>query len=237
MAGQGHTNPFLGARHTVAAVALCCLILNIFPAAAAWADYLITGPSGETIGTSGYWIQGSLLYSDEGREPLNAYEVPSVRADDLTEEQVELRNRAMQEFRAQVLALLEQDEAILRVHTDQLKEMSRDGEPVDEVLDPDRRKELKREFRSRDKALEDLKATWNELRLPDYSLLMMRDIKILQIVSLEASVEQALNYVESGDPTNLAYAREHLRQAKSFQESFLEALPWSEQQLGNSPDS
>ncbi len=225
MAGQGHTIPFLGARHTVAAVVFVCLILNIFPASAAQADYLVTGPSGETIGTSSYWIQGSLLYLTGGREPLNVYEVCSVRADLLSEEQMERHDQAMEEFRAQVLALLDQEEVMFRVHADQLAEMSGDGEPIDELLDPDRRKRLKRELRSRDKAMENLKIAWNELRLPEYSLLLMRDIKILQIVSLEASVEQALNYVESGDPTNLAYAREHLRQAKSFQESFLEALP------------
>lgn len=205
---------------------MCCLILNIFPASASRADYLLTGPSGETIGTSSYWIQGSLLYFAEDREPLNVYEVRSVRADDLTEEQVERREQAMQEFRAQVLALLEQEDVIFQAHADQLAEISGGGEPIDELLDPDRRKALKREFRSRDKALEDLKSAWNELRLPEYSLLLMRDIKMLQIVSLEASAEQALNYVKSGDPTNREYAREHLRQAESFQESFLDALPW-----------
>jgi len=187
---------------------------------------LVTGSSGETIGTSSYWIQGGLLYLTEGREPLNVYEVRSVRADHPSEEQMERHDQAMEAFRAQVLALLEQEEAIFQVHADQVAEMSGDGEPIDELLDPDRRKRLKREFRSRDKALEDLKVAWNELRLPEYSLLLMRDIKLLQLVSLDASAEQALNYVESDDPTTLAYAREHLRQAKSFQESFLEALPW-----------
>ncbi len=225
MAGQGNTIPFRGARHTIAAVALCCLILNIFPAAAAWADYLVTGPSGETIGTRNYWIQGSLLSFAEDREPLNVYEVRSVRDEELTEEQMERRERAMQEFRAQVLSFLKQEEAILRVHADQLAEISEGSGTIDELLDPDRRKMLKREFQSRDKALEDLKSSWRELRLPEYSLLLTRDIKILQLVSLEASAEQALNYAESGDPTNLEYAREHLRQAEAFQESFREALP------------
>lgn len=224
MAGQGHTIPFRGARHTIAAVALCCLILNIFPAAAR-ADYLVIGPSGETVRTRNYWIQDGLLYYAEDREPLNVYEVRSVRAEDLTEEQAWRREQAMQDFRARVLALLGQEEAILRDHAGQLAELSGSGEPIDELLTPDRRKILKRELQSRDKALENLKSAWSELTLPEYSLLLARDIKTLQLVSLEASAEQALNYVKSGDPTNLEYAREHLKQAESFQESFREALP------------
>lgn len=226
MAGQDHTIPWHGARHTIAAVAFGCLILNILSAAPAWAGYLVDLPDGQTVSTSGYWIQGDMLYFAEDRDPVNVYEVQSVRQDVLTEAEMRDREEAMEEVRSLVAGLLGREEAALKGQADLMAGITERETTTGTVLDPKERKSLLSGLMSRARAVEDLRAAWSRLRLPDYSLLLARDIKMLQLMSLDASVEQALAYAESGDPTNREYAWEHLRQAVAFQESFREALPW-----------
>ena len=226
MAGQGHTIPFRGARHTIAAVALCCLILNIFPAAAAWADYLVTLHGGETVRTSGYRIRGDMLFFAEDRDPVNAYEVLSVREEDLSKEQAREREEALQEVRRLVSGLLGREEAVLRDQADLMAEITERETATGTALEPKERKALRPVLASRRQAVAGLKAAWRDLELPDHALLLTRDIKMLQLMSLEASVEHAMRYANSADPTSREYAWEHLRQVFSFQESFRDALPW-----------
>lgn len=226
MAGQSRTIPGHGARHTTAAVVFCCLILTIFPAAALRADYLVTGPAGETISTRSYLIRGGMLYFAEDREPMNAYQVRSVREEDLSEDQIGQREEALRELRCQVGVLMERENAILKEQTGLLAEISEREARTDTGLESKERKSFQPGLESRRRGVRDLKVAWRELELPEYSLLLMRDIKMLQLMALEASVDHALKYTESGDPTNREYAWEHLRQTISFQESFREALPW-----------
>ena len=118
MAGQDHTIPWHGARHTIAAVAFGCLILNILSAAPAWAGYLVDLPDGQTVSTRGYWIQGDMLYFAEDRDPVNVYEVQSVRQDALTEADMRDREEAMEEVRSLVAGLLGREEAALKGQAD-----------------------------------------------------------------------------------------------------------------------
>jgi len=167
-----------------------------------------------------------MLYFAEDRDPVNVYEVQSVRQDALTEADMRDREEAMEEVRSLVAGLLGREEAALKGQADLMAGITERETTTGTVLDPKERKSLLSGLISRARAVEDLRAAWSRLRLPDYSLLLARDIKMLQLMSLDASVEQALAYAESGDPTNREYAWEHLRQAVAFRESFREALPW-----------
>lgn len=223
MAGQGRTIPWNGAGRTVAAVAFFCLILAPITALPARADYLVTGPEEEPIRTEGYRIQGGLLIFSEDRDPVDVYEVVSIEARDLTQEQLEARNKAMEELRARVSELRLKEDALLDTHKSLLSEITERETLNRTELEPGQRKPFLPVLEERMRAVEKLRQDWSTLELPDISLLVPREIKALGLMSLHASVEHALRYARTGNPTSREYAWEHLRHALSFRESFHEA--------------
>ena len=69
-----------------------------------------------------------------------------------------------------------------------------------------------------------LKHYWDRMRIPQLSLVLARDIKSLQLLSLESSIRHMRRYIRTWDPTYLEYTREYEKQAISFEQSFYEAL-------------
>ena len=172
MAGKGRTIPRIGARHTAAAVAFFSLITTFAPAPPALADYLVTLPGGETILTGGYRIQGGMLVFAEDRDPVDVYEVVSIEARDLTREQIEPRNEAMEDYRARVSGLTRKEDALLDAQRSLLTEITERETLEGAELEPGQMKPFLPVLKDRMKAVEEL--AWGALELPDISLLFPR---------------------------------------------------------------
>ncbi len=229
MAGKDRTEAHRGARHIIKAVAF---LLAFIPVALSGsllhAGYVITGIDGTVTRTQSYYIENNLLHVFEGPEPLNVYRIRTVDAEDLSEDVRREKNASMQIFRNLVDDIQGAEKGITDAQTEILKEIEdlgvvgRTGKHIDST----RKKAFRKELASLKNRTALITKTLRQARLPDFSLLKARDIKLLQVLSLEASIDQTLRYLKNEDPTSIAYAEAQLRQAASFNESFQAALPW-----------
>ncbi len=192
-----------------------------------YGGYVITSIDGAVTRTGSYYIESNRLHVSEG-EPLKVYEVRSVRPEGLSQDELREHEAAMQAFRSLIMEIQASEREIVDAQAAVIREIQDLGVVgrTDRHIDPARKKELGKELVSlKEKALLIAKRL-RQSRLPDFSLLKARDIKLLQVLSLEESIEQTRRYLKKADPSSIAYAEAQLRQAASFNESFQAALPW-----------
>lgn len=229
MAGKDRSIARQRAGHNLAAIITFGLFLSLVPAGPLRADYVITGNDGKVARAGSYFIQGDTLHVYEGTSSFNVYDITSVTAERLTPDEVKRYDTALKEFRKPVNDLLAREETVADAY----------GVLLEKLIDPPAGKKAgdlpSKEKKAIRKSLEGLKGdtarlmeAWRQIMLPDFSLLLMRDIKKLELLSLESSIEQSLKYVGTGDPTCREYAKAYMSQALSFEKSFRENLPWKQ---------
>lgn len=211
------------------------LLLAVLSASPLRAGYLVALLDGTTLEVPAYWVQGSRLHHSGGLADLDAYQVKSVKAENLTEQDVKAHEAAMGAFRSQVSLLLEREGELVSVQVGMLKKLSEFPAGRKNAVPRKEKKALKAAIGAETDRARALLEDWRALRLPDFSLIRMRDVKVVQLLCLEASLEQARRFVSGSDPSPLAYARANLDQYASFHAAFRDALPWKEPP-GNPPD-
>lgn len=202
------------------------LIMALLTAAPLRADYVVTRYDGTTVTAPSYWIQNDKLYLSNSTEPMSAYAVKDIAAQNLTPAEIKDRDDAMEVLHAQALELLSKETDLALAQAQALSRIA--GYPVGRknAIPRKDRKALKAELAARKGKVSSLLADWKNLRLPDLSLVKMRDIKVLQLYCLHASMEQAIRFVDKNDPSNFEHSKADLGQYAAFDETFREAFPW-----------
>ncbi len=209
-----------------AAAFISGLVLAVFSAMPSWADYAITGFSGKTVYTKAYWIQGNTIFLSEGPETFNVYEVESITPQNLSREEAEARAAVMNVFAGRVDRFLETEKAIADAQAAYAAGLSGKEAGLDvQGMDRKEKKAFTSGLEALGRSLDELKSSWEQTMIPDFPLLLMRDIKLLQLSSLEASIEMTVRYAETEDPTYREYAKAFMAQYGSFEESFRQRLP------------
>lgn len=229
MARENHTIAAERPRNRPKTIAFCCcLVLAVFFAGPLRADYAITGFDGKVTTVKSYWIEGQKLFFPDGEgSSLDVYTVKSVTGVNQTVEQAKQHDEAMQAFRNQVSEFLKKEKAIADAQTAHLDKIIRlAAEKKIESLGRKEKKAFRNDLKTLEQSIEELMNEWKQAKLPDFSLLLLRDTKVLQLVSLDASIEKSIKYIESADPTNREYAKAHMFQYGSFAESVKAAEPW-----------
>jgi len=211
------------------------LLLAVLSASPLRAGYLVTLIDGTTVEVPAYWVQGGRLYHSEGLADLDAYRVRSVKAENLTEQDVKAHEAAMEAFRSQVSLLLEREGELVSVQVGMLKKLSEFPAGRKNAVPRKEKKALQAAIGAETDRAKALLEDWKALKLPDFSLIRLRDVKVVQLLSLEASLDQARRFVSGGDPSPLAYARANLDQYASFDAALRDALP-REEPSGNPLD-
>jgi hypothetical protein len=198
----------------------------MFVAAPLRADYVVTRIDGTSLKTHSYWIQGRNLHFSEGRAPIDPYSVKNVIEKDLTPGQAAEHKAAMEAFEDLALTLLatETDLAVAQAQT--LARLSEFPLGDRKALSRKEKKALTADLNARRQKVAALLADWENMKLPDFSLINARDIKGLQLLALDASLEQAVKYVDKRDPTCFEYARANLGQYAAFEDTFQDAASW-----------
>lgn len=205
-------------------ISLLVLVPAIFSVAPLWADFTLTSYTGKVISTKAYWIEGNELFLSEGTT-VDVYGIESIAPQQLSPEEVEAHAAVMNVFFAEVDRFLEREKVIADMQAAHVAGIS--GKEAGTEMKSLTRKEKKAftsDLKTLERSLVELMSAWKKTRLPDFSLLIGRDIKLLQLSSLEASIEKTIKYVESDDPTYREYAKAHMAQYSSFEESFREKL-------------
>lgn len=184
---------------------------------------MITGNDKKVTKTKHYWIQEDKLSTAEGAA-IDVYSVKSVDAENLSQEEVKEHDELMEKTRRLIEGLLSKEKSIMDAQSANVAKIARPG--AEKALDSRDRKTFIADLRKLEDSLDELREMWKKMTLPDFSLLYMRNIKILQLMSLETSIEHTIRYAETGDPTYREYAKVQMDQVRSFDESFKTALPW-----------
>jgi hypothetical protein len=81
-------------------------------------------------------------------------------------------------------------------------------------------KESLNEINRLKKEAKDLLRSWEKVRVPDRSLLILGEIESSQLLTVNMSLEERRIYLTTWDPTYLEYTYEHMEQALTFDSSF-----------------
>jgi len=179
---------------------------------------VITGNDGTVARTADYWIQGDKLFLGDSAHSLDVYGIKTVTGENLPQDTLEKKDELVQETRKDMDDLLNREQEIMNA---QSSVITRITEPASgTVFDSKSRKSFLAEVEGNKGKLDALTGAWRRLRLPEFSLLRMRDVKMLQLMSLKTSMEQTVKFVKTGDPTYRESARVQMGMARSFDESF-----------------
>lgn len=209
-----------------AAISITGLVLAVFSAGPLWADYTVTYFSGKVIYTKAYWIEGSELFLSEGVTPVDVYEIESITARNMSPDEVKGHTAVMNAFCSEAAQFLKREKVIADMQAANVAFISEKAAgPGIKNLTRKEKKAFISDLKALEGSLVELINAWKQSRIPDFSLLLVRDIKLLQLSSLEASIEKTVKYAGSQDPTYREYAKAHMAQYSSFEESFKERLP------------
>lgn len=184
---------------------------------------MITENEGKIIRAAGYWIQGDRMFLNNGADSIDVYRVKSVAEENPSEDALKEKGKLAQGMRRDIEGLLVREKPVMEAQSAGIAKVS--GSNSDHPLDSKAKKAFLAGLEANRDSLGRLREDWKKVRLPDFSLLRMRDIKLLQFMSLEASIDQTAKFMKTGDPTYRESAKVQMGMAKSFDESFREALP------------
>ena len=228
MAGFNHRITTKGSRDKSPTVALCfvLLLLVFFPGSAS-SDYRISTAEHE-ISTISYWVQGDRLYLYEGGEPLDLSAVTSITQESTTSLDAQMNVDALRRFHHYISWLQVMEDDILKRQDNNLDTL----QAIDALrASGGNSSKIKKAIKTLCMELDDLehevsvvKNYWDKMRIPEQSLVLARDIKSLQLLSLESSIQHRRRYIRTWDPTYREYSEEYARQARSFDQSFYDAL-------------
>lgn len=217
-----------GFRDTVAAVAAAACLLILALPGGAFAEYRIKGAGNIVITTSCYWVQGNRLFLCEGGEPMALSEVSSIEAGTFTALETEMNRDSVRRFLALVAWMQGRD---LELKDRDIANLEMLAE-VDELgKSPEKKPEYRslkqaclKEALALRKAVAARQAAWTTLRVPERLLVILGEIKALQMLTWTLSLDERGVYLETGDPTYRAYTIEHMRQSATFELTFSRSL-------------
>jgi len=228
MAGIDHSIITQGPGYKSAAVAaVLFLLLLVFLPGAARCDYRITAADREVL-TRAYWVAGDKVYLFEDTAPIELTEVSSIQKESLSPLEIELYQDALSRFFVYSSWLATKEDEMRFSQGEILEAMK----AIDELrAQRHERSEIKKAVGVLSERLETLeeqvsllKELWSRARIPEHELVMARDIKYLQLLSLRSSIRQCRRYLETRDPTCREYALELYGQISRFDGSFYDAL-------------
>jgi hypothetical protein len=188
------------------------------------ADYVITGYNGTVTRVTGYRIQGNRMFLQDSSGSINVYGIKSVVEENPSEDAVEMKNELILEVCKNVDDLTSREKAVMDAQSERISKI--DGPACANTFDSRRKKAYIADLVENRGRLDGIMDAWRNLSLPDFSLLLVRDIKILQLLSLQTSIDQTVKFVKSGDPTYREQAKAQMGMARSFDENYARILPW-----------
>ena len=228
MAGKDHRLITKRSRDNVAKIGILLpLILFVVLCAPAFSEYRISMQEGSVV-TKNYWIYKDKLHVFEDAEPIELYSVTDVKSESITPLEKQMHDDARRRWKRYTAWLVDLEYEISQLCRENLSAMADLTELRSAGVS---RGDLRRAVKSFYKELDDLEEktgmlrdSWDHARIPDISFVISRDIKNLQLLCMDSSIRQRRRFVKKWDPTFKEYAIEHARQARQFEESFMESF-------------
>lgn len=222
MAGYDNTSTSQGPGHcfkiTIGlAVAGLFFFLNTLPV---FGYYLVNTPK-EKIKTGCYWITDNTFHTCENRDiPLS--EIISVDESYLTEQEYNRSNEDKAKF-FKDLDDLSKPEAELTEDLYRLNNLMgmiyKKKNAKNKTVKTDIKK-ANNDIKLLDEKVERLKDKWMKVVIPSKNLLILREIKVLELNSLHSVCRDYMEYLDDWSPTIREYVIEHIRQKNFFEASY-----------------
>jgi hypothetical protein len=222
MAGYDNTGTSEGSRHYFKiiigfAVAGLFFFLNTLPV---FGYYLVITPK-EKIKTGCCWITDNTFHLCENRDiPLS--EITSVDESHLTEQEYNKSNEEKAIFFKELDDLSKPDQEI----TENLSRLNnlmgmiyKKKNAKNKTVKSDIM-EAYNEITLLDEKIQALKDKWMALVIPSKDLLVLREIKILELNSIHSICRDCKEYLDDWSPTIREYVKEHIRQKNFFEASY-----------------
>lgn len=195
----------------------------------AFSEYIITTEHGK-VSAQTYWILRDRLYlKDKGNltsVPLR--EMKSIEGGASSDLERDLHKEALSRFSVQLKDLMDTEILLLKIDSKNtellghIRELKASGRRSSEFKKVKKRAGKQLDFVEKEVMI--LKQSWEDITLPDKSLVILRDIKVLRLSSLVLHIRDSKRFIKSGDPTDMDYSIEHLRQSSIFEERFKRLL-------------
>lgn len=222
MAGHDNTKTSKGTGYLIKIAALlpAAGFFILFSMQSAFGYYLIKTPN-KPIKTECYHIIGDVIYLCEGMKlPLS--DVVSIDENNLTESEIEKKKSDSKKFYNEVELLINAGN-ILDANLSDLNKLM--AIIIDKKASKD--KSLKNDIKKAQKDItkinsesKKLKKQWLDIRIPSKQFTVLREVKQLELNSIEAVCVDYTEYIDDWSPTVREYAKESLRQKTVFEASF-----------------
>ena len=222
MAGFNNTDTSEGSRHNFKivigfAIAGLFFISYSLPVY----GYYLVSTSKENIKTGCYWITGNTFHICENRE-MSFSEIISIDETNLTEQEYNKSKEDKAKFFKE-LDNLSKPEGELNEDLGRLSTLMgaiiKKKAVKDKTVKPDIKKAIK-DINQLNIKVQSLKEKWISLVIPSKNLLVLREIKTLELNSLHSICRDFKEYLDDWSPTIREYAKEHIRQKGVFEASF-----------------
>jgi hypothetical protein len=222
MAGYDNTGTSEGSRHYFKivislAVAGLFFILHTLPV---YGYYLVSTPK-ENIKTGCYWITDNTFHICENREiPLS--EITGIDESNLSEQEYNKSKEDKAKFFKDLDDLLK-PEIELTEDLNRLKTLMGMIVKKKNAKNKSVKSDIKKandDINQIDEKVERLKEKWMALVVPSKDLLVLREIKILELNSIHSICRDCKEYLDDWSPTIREYVKEHIRQKNFFEASF-----------------
>lgn len=222
MAGSDHTGTSEGSRHhlKIASAYVLAGLLSLLLTQEVYGYYTIS-TSKESIQTSCYWITDGILHTCEKKE-IPLLEVTSIDESHLTEQEYEKSKEGKTKFFKEIdelsipeAKMLEDFNRLNALMAVVIKKKA----SKDKTLKPDVRNAYQ-DINLLDEEIRTMKQKWISLEIPSKDMLVLREIKILELNSIHSVCRDYKEYLDDWSPTIREYAKEHIRQKDLFEASF-----------------
>lgn len=201
----------------------------LIPPGHAFSEYIITTEHGK-VSAQTYWIVRDRLYlKDKGNlTSISLREMKSIEGGAFNDSERDLHKKALFRFSVQLKDLMDTEILLLKIDSKNTELLGRIRElKVCGRCGSEFKKAKKRAGKQLDfveKEVMALKQRWEDITLPDKSLVILRDTKVLRLSSLVLHIRDSKRFIKSGDPIDMAYSTEHLRQSSIFEQRFQKLL-------------
>jgi hypothetical protein len=199
--------------------AVACLFLISY-ALPVYGYYLVSTPK-ENIKTECYWITGNTVHTCENLEmPLS--EVTDIDDSYLTEQEYNKSKDDKAKFFKELDNLLKSEEKLTEDFGSLCMLMGtiiKKKAVKDKTVKPEIKKANK-DINQLNIKVQSLKEKWMSLVIPSKNMLVLREVKTLELNSLHSICRDFKEYLDDWSPTIREYAKEHIRQKGVFEASF-----------------
>jgi DNA-binding Xre family transcriptional regulator len=222
MAGFDNTDTSEGTRHypkIAIGFAIAGFFLTLY-ALPVYGYYLVS-TSKENIKTECYWITDNTFHICGNREiPLS--EITGIDESNLTEQEYNKSKEDKAKFFKE-LDNLSKPEGEVNEDLNSLNTLMdtiiKKKTAKDKTIKPDIKKAFK-DINLLSERVQSLKERWMSIVIPSKNLLVLREIKTLELNSIHSICRDYKEYLDDWSPTIREYAKEHIRQKGVFEASF-----------------